>query len=1035
MLSPTPTAMPMPISADAYTHHPEYSKLENTGAYPRLTEELQKQLKAYKRRIKNRNSNAVIDEHGRFQYLIETLGKLSRLIYDHEKELQQSQNPPAKDSFNVFVFEHTADFHLVPAYKTSSTHQPNESLNFIFRPNLNDQNTKDSAPVTPLFASTKFKSTDKTWLIGYDIETQSFNDSASFDIKKGYTVSKPSETVSHQWYFNFQGVRFGIVLLTPKRFTQDQFITYLDLTVPVTGTYSDYENMRRIFVYSYFSVYESGWLKVSYRNETSEFTFKNRQKLPIQVIMERNDEWFGYTPLRKVHLEKPGKDGRPGVAKEFKVQLIFADAIKLQSGGLKKLGELIGINKRELEPGIIEHMANYLQTHPRTFNDYAITDSVIAAEAHLYIYHTQLEIVGVKEEKTRMPGYSVAYFKNLYMSRYPDPNKGNKKSKTDNYWKTYLGYTDGKMSVLCKAFIRFYYGGRNDVVSVGPRDAAYYLDLHSAYLTSMVMLKDYNFSKATVYNGTKADRRARELFELSKSESSDGPFQVIGIECSFVFKREHTSVITDGTSGKTITVTRPVKPIFPIRIDESAELPNARVDFDTDGIIYPRSGASCITWPEFWVAMNLDLLEHVYVFKLTEFEKVTDESGTPTNWLADDVLSLLIARKTASDIKNEANVLFYKNFLNFFYGKVTQGIQETASALKNHDLDRQISTSAMTCFPIASYICGFCRSVVSELLQLNDCYGITTDGYITPTPRDQLITGDLCNRVQKRLKTGKDGGFGDKKFIGCDYVANKSLFLKTRGYMFIDTNKPTKEDDREFSPKSMLQKIAKMGAQLKELEIDDPTKTFLEYLQNGYSDKKYFVKLTKIRKEQITTNTATPEMRKATDTAITMTYDMKHVPVDPKLKYFDWYGVYYPFVSFETVPLETAADFHILRMMIDRDYSDDLVAYADPGVPDLIFPIGNAETEYDKMLNHWKNTAIDIDDTRPFPYKIVKGKVVRTVVECPSNKSKTTTLFKFKQDKKRLTEVLLKLRAVPKYLELDDYKRLLAEFEKYKAGE
>jgi hypothetical protein len=1035
------------VSPDAYTKNAAYLQLQLSKQYPRLRtgeDGLQKQLAAYKsKKIQRARTKPDI----LFQTMIENLGKLSRLIYEDEKELQNSSGPPQRDTISTFVFEHTVDFHIVPAYKKSTIDLRDEDLNFILRPNLNDQdhNISSTSPQTEpqvsLFDRAEFKSDDKTWLVGYDIETQGFPDDAYFDVKKGHTVSIPSETVSHQWYFNFQGIRFGVVLLTSKRLDQNQFVSYLNHTIPEAVDYNAYKNMRLIFVYAYFSVYESGWLEVKFRADNSEFTFRNKQKLPIQVIMERNDEWYGYSPLREIPLQKPSATGRLGIARLYKIQLLFADAIKLQSGGLKSLGELIGIKKRELPLDTITRMASFLQTNPRTFNDYAITDSIIAAEAHLYIYHTQRRIVGVEEVQTRMPGYSVKYFSNLYRKEYPNPNlqtnskSAAKKPKIDTYWKKYLGYIDGKMSLLGKAFIRFYYGGRNDVLSVGPREQSYYLDLHSAYLTSVIMLPDYDFSEATVLTGIAAENRANELYTESNYDNGLGPFQIIGVECSFVFKHEHTNDIDDGTSGKRITVTRPVKPIFPIRIDESAELPNARVDFDTDGIIYPRNGSSCIMWPEFWVAKKLGLLEDVKVFKLTEFAKVTDSDGKATNWLAEKVLALLIERKAAKDQNDDALVSFYKNFLNFFYGKTAQGVQKTASALKSHDLNQRISTSAMTCFPLAAYITAFCRSVVGELLQLNPCQGITTDGFITPVPRDQLITGELCNRVQERLKTGQNGGFGNKKFIGCDYTATQSLFLKTRGYMFIDENKPTEEDDRVFSPKSMLQKIAKMGAQLSNAEIDDPATAFLGYLQRGYSDKKYFVKLKKIRKEQETNKDSTPEKRNADDTAITMTFDMKHIPVNPELKYFSWRGIDYPFVSFETVPLETATDFHILRMLIARDYTEDLAIYADPDVPNTIFKLKDTKTEYDNMREHWANTGIDIDKAQDNPYTIVKDKFVFKLRIPPSSKPPTTEIvFKYKHDKERLTELLLRIRAVPRYLELEDYRELLRRYVEYKVG-
>ena len=472
------------------------------------------------------------------------------------------------------------------------------------------------------------------------------------------------------------------------------------------------------------------------------------------------------------------------------------------------------------------------------------------------------------DEHTRMPGYSGAYFKHIYQQQYGDN------------WKQYLGYNDDGMTIVHKAFVHFYHGGRNDVLSVGPRGEAHYLDLHSAYLTSVFMLDDYDFSKSRVTTGTRAKTLLDKLYQ-------DGPFQVIGIECSFQFKDS-------------------AKPIFPVRIDEAESLPGVRVNFNSDGIIYPKNGKANITMPEYWVARHHDLIDQIIIHRVVTFAKLS------THWLSDDILRLLKLRKDS----NESDKLYYKNILNFFYGKTAQGVKASASALKAHNLEKHVNVSSMTCYPLAAYITGFCRATVGEMLQQNPCYGITTDGFITPISREKLVIkdGDLCDQVQKRLTAGAF----TKNFIGTDASGNRSLFLKTRGYLLIDDSQPT--------PKEKMQKMAAMGIKVDKYNSPDPVQDFVRILQKGYSDKEYFPKLNKIRVEQRKNpgKVIIPERRVLFDVKSDMTFDMKHIPLAPTTEQFEWNGVQYPFTLFETQPLETADDFHILRALRKRDHLRDL---------------------------------------------------------------------------------------------------------------
>lgn len=831
--------------------------------------------------------------------LFRKLGVLAGKIYQDEKQLANS-NPPSP-VIRVYTFTHK-DLTIVPKDITVNT----ETLSVPF--NLD----------APWTASPEFQTVDTTWLIGYDIETQSYNDSGYYPETDKFVAPQSPHCVSHQWYFNFQGVRFGFIFLTELRITQNNFVSFIDGVVP------DIKNpaiLKKIKVYAHFSVYESGWMLTSPPPKPED---GEKKPSPFATLInESNDEWCGSTTLRS-YMFKPaktstGKLSKAKAEKEF-IKLEFGDSRRLQAGSLQQLGDTISIEKVKLDDGVIENMADFLKTNPLSFCEYAIIDSIITAEAHLYFFHKYKTCMldpsewNNAKECMRMPGYSSQFFKGLYKKRYGDT------------WKQYLGYDSNGMTLAHKAFVHFYHGGRNDVLSVGPRGEAHYLDLHSAYLTSVVMLNDYNFSKVRITTGSGAEKRLKELY-------ADGPFQVVGIECSFRFKDK-------------------AKPIFPVRIDEAESLPGTRINYNSDGIIYPRSGKSNLTMPEYWVAQNNGLLDKIIVHRVIEFQKL------PARWLSSEVLRLLKLRKDS----DESDKLFYKNILNFFYGKTAQGVKKSAAAIKKHNIDLHVNVSSMTCYPLASYITGFCRATVGELLQHNDCYGITTDGFITPVSRENLVIpdGSLCDQVQQELH---NGGF-NKNFIGCDASGQRSLFLKTRGYLLIGLQ-PPKEDTTFIGPptlsdmnkklaeigppprKVFLQKMAAMGVQVDKKKSTDPIGDFLRILQKGYNDKKFFLKLNKVREAQKKANllkipaTIIPSEQIMENVKADMTFDMKHLPVNPTMDYFEWDGEKYPFVSFETKPLDSAMDFHILRALRGRDYSRGLPK----GLTDPTFPFIDPATE------------------------------------------------------------------------------------------
>jgi hypothetical protein len=913
--------------------------------------------------------------------LLRRLGTLAGAIYKDEKILFQSTPQPEK--IRVFTFYHQDNYVIKPAeLPPPPTSAADEALPVPF-----------SLP-SPWLTRPEFSMTDTTWLVGYDIETQSYDDGRYDEEKDEFVQRTPAHCVSHQWYFNFQGVRFGFILLTDLRISQFDFVTFLKGAIP---DIKDPEILSTVKVFAHFSLYESGWMHASPASKKPGTSKKPAFSL---LINERNDEWYGTAELWTYTLPPSNTPtGRKSTAKpkQYTVRLEFCDSIKLQNSSLEKLGENIGIEKAKLDEGIIKEVAKFLKSNPKSFCEYAIIDAIITAEAHLYFFYKYKTCMLPPEEQEdakdhpRMPGYSNEYFRNLYKKKY------------GKRWKVYLGYNSSGMTLVHKAFVHFFHGGRNDVLSVGPRGEAHYLDLHSAYLTSVVMLNDYDFSKTRVTTGAAAEERLEQLYEK-------GPFQVVGIECSFRFN--------DAVNG------RIVKPIFPVRIDEAESLPGVRINFNSDGIIYPKSGKSNLTMPEYWVARHNGLIDKLIVHRVIEFKDLD------THWLSDEILRLLKLRKDS----NESDKLYYKNILNFFFGKTAQGVKAAAAAIKAHDLDKRVNASSMTCYPLASYITGFCRATVGELLQNNPCYGITTDGFITPVSREKLVIhdGDLSDHVQKKLASG---GF-HKNFIGCDASGSRSLFLKTRGYLLAASNETNSPND-STKRSEKLQKMAAMGIKIDKKNSPDPVRDFLEALKKGYADKEHFVKLNKIREEQKKNPAAAPEKRIQKNVKADRSFDMKHLPVNPVTENFEWAGKQYSFTSFETAPLDTATDFHILRALRGRDNERDLPkALNDPNFAYTDIPEWAYNTEDDSESdNNSKVTTIPKpeDQKTASPEQSTEKQKIKTKVIDGVSKPQTID-YNVKTSPKSIIELQLRACQIPTYMEEPDYERMLKKFDEFRNG-
>ncbi|MCB2215686.1 MAG: DNA polymerase [Desulfobulbaceae bacterium] len=644
-------------------------------------------------------------------------------------------------------------------------------------------------------------------------------------------------------------------------------------------------------------------------------------------VMERNtisnlrdksagDElWFRAAGLE----QRTGKRPKVKIAdkeklyEEYRPLLIeFCDMMHFstdQGKSLKAFGTMIGIPKLDLGEGQIKEMAQLLTDDPNLFYRYSVRDAIVVAEA--LAFYGRLFLLELNTPfSTRITGYSRRVFRKVlvgddeckrgvYEQKIIEATEKRKQLQADakqrgtkekiyklpeENLKHYLGFERTKRKdntnywwpgFDMQSFTDFYYGGWNDCRVVGSWGPCVYFDLKSAYPSAVMMLRyDYDFSRAIEHVGMDAQRQAMQMIEEMN------PFQIAGVELAYEFRDD-------------------VEPIFPIRFDPR-RLPNLSLFEFSDQLIYPLIGTTCVGWPEFSVAINHGLLKKGYkVLRLVTYPRIGEGSI-----FANEIEYLLRMRG------EPGKKILYKEICNFLYGQTAMGVSR-AITIDEHGLsESKTPPGSLTCIPIAAYCTSFCRAAMGELLALgNPAYAITTDGFISPvTPenlrRDGILLTetDKCLRGLTRVSTGEPLGY---EFIEADFVAEQSLFLKTRGYVLVGTK----------SGKPAI-KMAKMGVQTKagapdnDALYDPRVAEFLTHLIAGEYPKKSWRGF-KLLKKGHQNKLPIPVTRKAT---LSHSYDFKRKPEQPiSDAEFSYGGVAFVHPRFTTVPLATETEFKRLR--------------------------------------------------------------------------------------------------------------------------
>lgn len=631
------------------------------------------------------------------------------------------------------------------------------------------------------------------------------------------------------------------------------------------------------------------------------------------------------------------------------VQFHFVDTNHFNTDdgkSLKAFGKLIGIAKDELTEAEISNVLKLHKEDPLKFYKYGIIDSIITAETLAFFWRIFWLDLGASRS-TRVTEYSNKVFGRIFRNEvygelikdasdkrkrrqkhfkesessdpdeihelFPDydpddPEYGNRDASEN--LKYYLGWEKRKgkkgkpdfwwPSVEVQLFSVYYYGGLNNCIEVGTTGPCVYYDLKSAYPCAGLMLQhDYNYRKPIEKRKNDARRFVEELYRR------DNPFQIIGIDLSFSFKSD-------------------VEPIFPTKFDRN-NIPSLSLTEASDTLLYIRSGQAQIMWPELYVALKYDLLESYTIHRTLTYEQLPGPSK-----FAEHIHNFLVKRGETG------KKMLMKELLNFIYGLTARGITRRITTVSDQLTAAKTKPGGLTCFPIAAYCTSVCRAVISELLaKRNPCYAITTDGFISPK-MDDLEKGPLAIRTDKKLQSMKNeaGESLGYKYIEADFVADRAVFIKTRGYLLVNDeavkserndaletrqqeNSATSSTPSVAKKKPKPTKLAQMGIQTesrKELKDGardiEKAKDFLKILNEKKYPKNSWPSFSSIKKDD-RNDLPIPTVRIS---SCSHTYDMKRIPDGIiREETFEFEGVSLTIPGFSTRALNDLPDFIKLR--------------------------------------------------------------------------------------------------------------------------
>jgi hypothetical protein len=550
-------------------------------------------------------------------------------------------------------------------------------------------------------------------------------------------------------------------------------------------------------------------------------------------FLDINKTFTGITSFRT-------SDGR-------EIQVDLVDTFLLTSQSLDTLAGWMGMEKLNSHGyRSTGQMVKWFYENPDEFREYALKDAEITVEFCVK-YMAFLNSCGLAVNIRTIGG---CYEKSLAALL-----KKSDRARNLGYWRKpivkkgkFVGYRLDT-SKLVMEHERCYYGGRNEVYVVGEFEVEVYdYDLRSAYATFLSLIQELDLSKSLRF------KSAKGIYEYLKTN----PLAVGFVDLEFKFKNDVRY------------------PSIPIKTPH--------------GLVFLRSGTSCITLQEF-------LVSYPYL-KRVKINSCTVYYPTKSSSIISEFTTHL--RNVRLQMKRDGNTFgseILKLIVNSGYGKTSQGLSDKKSVdLKNSTPTKIVMTkrqfSRITNPMIASFITGCCRAVIAEYLYYFDEKGIdvcsvTTDGLV----------------VSGRLDENEWRGVGTLSRYISEKIGESIIELKHSGagYLGIKTRAQALLGD--------IPQVALTGISTKGMNQWEKGDFLLRewYGRTRFKNTKFPVKILPSTREWIKTScppVAGEELR-----GFNFDYDLKRKPDNVE----DCKGI----CRFQTVPFESLEEYQIYKDCYD----------------------------------------------------------------------------------------------------------------------
>lgn len=575
-------------------------------------------------------------------------------------------------------------------------------------------------------------------------------------------------------------------------------------------------------------------------------------------------------------------DGESPLRIQFRDTYLLAPTMKRK---LSDIGDLMGMEKvklhedEKIEKHYKENMTEYFVKNPKKFVDYAILDAVIARKYSEKIIIQQYEFTDNWNIPVTLTGIGASTLEKMWDedAGLPPPIEivGKEVIREKIFNSRLRRYTHKvELKPIDPVWwnedfaVDGYHGGRNEQFHFGVTDEGdwYDWDLESAYPTAMnlIGLPDWN----NIQILTDKD----EVLGLRPDDLG-----VVAIH--FKFKPD-------------------VKyPCFPVRTD--------------NGIIFPLEGYSKCGIPELKVAVELDLLES---WSLVQCVYV------PTN---KDVRIFQPYLKHCVGERNKAkrsgdkfNDSFWKELVNSTYGKTAQGLRQRKVFDLKDEVTKPLPPNLFTNPFIAGFITSFVRGTLGEVLNSLPShikvFHVITDGFLTTADEKTLMSsshGLLTSMFSDSAKLlGKPSAFGLK------HRAKQLIGFRTRGSATLQYSNERVDGDEDSNFILQRGSIRLLDSYTKKQDNLEIVELFL----NRYPGQEIASTSSMgVRDIWMGGNDLTDKMILK---KLSMEFDFKRSPINPRDQGFTWETREYSHLTFETKPWKNVEEFQLLRTYIE-DYN------------------------------------------------------------------------------------------------------------------